>query len=210
MSSVWLSATLKPMWPPEGFISWSEMWRQKYPEVSLSPEENWPSGDHDATEMHRLRGVVIVQAAETEAALGAILRLLDPSDDRGRPAGALLAAVKNRLDAHTRDRWSCALDTIEAAIRRRNRIAHDTVHIGYSWREYATGDGGEHVPVTSLLGSDLCDEADLRNDLNRQREATECAVEILHYLEHRDGESKEARYCRTCIENKEDQRTDCV
>jgi hypothetical protein len=120
--------------------------------TGLSPEEDEPSGHWDAVEMNRLRGVAVVQAAETEAVLAEILRILDPSPRRTLTARHLLDAVRKQLDAQTLDRWSQALGVIEAAIKRRNRIVHDTVQVGYSWREYATG-GGTHVAVISLLGS---------------------------------------------------------
>jgi hypothetical protein len=183
-----------------------------YPVVGLGPEDNVPSGDYDAAEMNRLRGVAIVQAAETEAVLAEILRLLDSSASRKGPAGNLMKAVRKRLDAHTLGRWSWALDTIDEAIKRRNKIVHYTVQIGYSWREYATGGGGEHVPVISYLSNedrDECDERELEGVLELQRRATESAIEVLHFLKHREGDSEEARYCGTCRENKEeDQQTD--
>src|SRR5215470_11692730 len=106
----------------EEFISWREMWERMYPMEGLSSEDNVPSGYYDAAEMNRLRGVAIVQAAETEAVIAEILCLLDSSADVARSAGTLLADVKKRLDAHTLDRWSWALDSIGEAIGRRNRL----------------------------------------------------------------------------------------
>ena len=106
-------------------------------------------------------------------------------------------------DAQTLDRWSQALGVIEEAIKRRNRIVHDTVQVGYSWREYATG-GGTHVAVISLLGNEDRDEVDLQNDLNLQRRATRDAIEVLHYLEHRKTDPAAARYCEVCIQKQED------
>jgi hypothetical protein len=124
----------------------------------------------DAAEMNRLRGIAIVQAAETEAVLAEILSILDRSAERARPAGNLLAAVRKQLDAQTLDRLSQALGVIDAAIKRRNRIVHDTAQVSYSWREYSTGDG-THVPVISLLGNEDRDEVDLQNDLDLKRSA---------------------------------------
>lgn len=184
----------------EEFLSWREMWKRMYPVRGLTLDEDEPSGHWDAVEMNRLRGVAIVQAAETEAVLGEILCTLDASANRARPAGPLLDAVRKQVDVQTLDRWSRQFWIIDAAIKRRNRIVHDTVQIGYSWREYATGDGGEHVPVISLLGAEDTDEWDLRNDLHLQQHATQSAVEVLHYLKHRDGESEEASYCATCVQ----------
>jgi hypothetical protein len=185
----------------EEFISWQEMWNRMYPMVGVGPEGDVPSGDHLAAEMNRLRGVAIVQAAETEAVLAQILCHLDPSADRALPAGALMAAVKKRLDAQTLVRWSRALSTIDEAIKRRNRVVHDTVRLGYVWREYATG-GGEHVPVISMLGTEDMDEFDFQNILELQREATEYAIELLHFLTHCEGESEEASYCETCKQDR--------
>jgi hypothetical protein len=168
-----------------------------YPVKGLLPEEDEPSGDQDAAEMNRLRGAGIVQAAETEAVLTRILALLDPSDDGSRPAGPLLAGVRKRLDPHDADQYSRGLDMIAAAIKRRNRLVHDTVLIGYIWQDYATGDG-EHVPVISLLGDANLSEADLREDLDLQQCATQHAVEIYHHVKHRSRKSEEARYCDVC------------
>jgi hypothetical protein len=184
----------------EEFLSWREMWKRMYPVRGLTLDEDEPSGHWDAAEMNRLRGVAIVQAAETEAVLGHILRTLDVSANRARPAGPLLTVVMKQLDVQTLNRWSRQFEVIDAAIKRRNRIVHDTVQVGYSWREYATGDGGEHVPVISLLGAEDTDEWDLRNDLHLQQRATQAAIEVLHYLRHRDGESEEASYCATCVQ----------
>lgn len=189
--------------PHEEFISWQEMWNRMYPMAGVSPEDDVPSGDHYAAEMNRLRGVAIVQAAETEAVLAVILRHLDPSANCARPAGILMAAIKKRLDPHILDRWSQEICAIDEAIKRRNRLVHDTVTIGYSWRDYATGGSGEHVPVISLLGHEDMDEFDLRNVLDLQREATEFVIKVLHFLTHCEGEPEEAQYCRTCMETKE-------
>jgi hypothetical protein len=191
----------------EEFVTWREMWKRMYPVQGIMPEDDEPSGHTEAAEMNRLRGVAIVQAAEIEAVLAEILTYLDRSAQRARPAGALLIAIKKLLDAQTLDFWLWAFEAIDEAIRLRNRIVHDTVQIGYSWREFATDDGGHHIPVISLLGDVDRDEQDLRTDLVLLQEATQSAIEVLHYLKHRDGETEEARYCRVCIQrHDEDQR----
>jgi len=190
------------LWDSDGgeeFLSWREMWKRMYPMYCVSPEEDEPSGNKDAAEMNRLRGVAIVQAAETEAVLAEILRFLGASPDR-LTAGQLLGAIEERLDSHTLGDWSWELDIIGQATERRNRLVHDTVAIGYSWREYATGDGGEHVPVISLLGTEDVDEVDLQKCLALQRRSTHYAIEILHHLKHRKGESVEARNCEICMQ----------
>jgi len=186
----------------EEFISWREMWKRMYPTQGLSPEYDEPSGYMDAAEMNRLRGVAIVQAAETEAVLAEILSILDPSARRTLTAGPLLDAVRKQLDAQTLDSWSQALGVIEEATNRRNRLVHDTVQVGYSWRELATG-GGTYVPVISLLGNEDRNEVDLQNDLNLQRRATQHAIEVLHHLRHRKTDPAAARYCEVCIQEQE-------
>jgi len=193
------------LWRTDGseeFISWREMWKRMYPTMDLSPEYDEPSGFWDAAEMNRLRGVAIVQAAETEAVLAEILSIFDPSAGRALTAGPLLAAVRRQLDTQTLDRWSQALGVIDTAIKR-NRIVHDTVQVGYSWRELAAG-GGTHVPVISLLGNEDRNEIDLQNDLDLQRRATRDAIEILHHLKHRKSASSEARHCEVCLQEQED------
>ena len=187
----------------EAFVSWREMWRQLYPTKdnrlwrSQEPPDG-PAGDGDSLDMNRLRGAAIVQAAETEAVLGELLNNLDPSARRAQPAGVLLTAVRRRLDAQTSDHWAEGLDFIAMAIKRRNMLVHNTVTVGYVWREYGSGDGGEYVPVISQLGNEMYDEEDLRKDIELQRNATLRAVELLHYVTHGNGESPEASYCVTC------------
>ncbi|MGM9470357.1 hypothetical protein [Streptomyces murinus] len=54
------------------------------------------------------------------------------------------------------------------AIKRRDRVVHDSVAVDRTWREYAAG-GGEWVHVTTTLGEDECDTATLVNNLALQR-----------------------------------------
>jgi hypothetical protein len=188
----------------EASVSWREMWLQMYPTrwdrlSAVEEPPDSPSGDGDAHDMQRLRGIAVVQAAETEAVLGEILSKLDPEAERARPAGALLVAVRRQLDVRTSTEWANELDSIREAIKRRNMLVHNTVSIDYTWTEYATGDGGEHIPVTSHLGSELYDEEDLREDIEMQRSATLRAVKLLHHVAHREGVSPDASYCTTCL-----------
>lgn len=195
--NIWDAVQMELHWVGgrEVLVSWREMWRQMYPtrDDRLSADEeppDCPAGDGDAREMNRLRGVAIVQAAETEAVLGEILNELDPSAKRARPAGMLLAAVRQRLDAQTSNEWAEDLDCIGTAIKRRNLLVHNTVAIDYVWNEYATGDGGEHIPVLSRLGHEMYDEEDLRKDIELQRDVTQRAVKLLHYVAHGVGEAR--------------------
>ncbi|GAA4219473.1 hypothetical protein GCM10023075_03590 [Streptosporangium album] len=133
--------------------------------------------------MHRLRGLIIAQAAEVEDVLGAILDHLDPSTvRRRRTAGQRLREIEARLSAGDRDAWADTLDLLDHAIKARNHAAHNTVDIGSVWRDYATGDGGEWVPVVSTMGDELYDKQDLQRDLALQQEVTVEAVRLLHYV----------------------------
>jgi hypothetical protein len=131
--------------------------------------------------MNRLRGMVMVQAAETEAVLGIILSRLDPTARRDRTSGELLQKIRNTIDGHCDTEWPAALDLIGRAIKRRNRAVHDSPAIGRTWRPYATG-GGEWVHVTTMLGEEECDVSTCLRDLALQQEATVAAVEVLHCL----------------------------
>ena len=136
--------------------------------------------------MNRLRGLIMVQASDTEAVLGQMLRHLNRSANLQRPAGALLRDINQLLDSDFAEHWAFELDIVEQAIKRRNRVVHDRLDIGAVWREYATGDGGEWVPVVSTLGADEVSEQSLLQDLADQQDATEAAVRIFHALQHPD------------------------
>ncbi|MGI8449909.1 MAG: hypothetical protein ACR2MP_22560 [Streptosporangiaceae bacterium] len=140
--------------------------------------------------MHRWRGLVMAQACETEAVLGAILRHFNTAANVERPAGVLLTEIRQIQDAYTRHGWSDALDLIKQAIDRRNRAVHGSVEIGSVWRDYQTG-GGEWVSVISLMGGEMYDEEDLLCDLALQQEATIAAVHLLYSL-NQDGKEHEA------------------
>jgi hypothetical protein len=158
----------------EKVVSWTTVWDVLYPEDAGDPHD-----DQAAAEMHRLRGLVIAQAAETESVLGQILRRLDSRVKVHRPAGNLLRDVRTKLDNIDLERHEHDLGVVDAAIRRRNRIVHSVVTIGSSWVPYSTG-GGERQPVISLLGTDEYNESDLMQDLVLQQEATAAAVRVLH------------------------------
>lgn len=139
-------------------------------------------GGYDLSDMQRLRGLIMVQAAETEAVLGRVLLRLDPhSKPEKMMAGALLKRVWDKLPDSDKITWQSHVRQIRQAQKRRNRAVHDRPNVGYSWRDYATG-GGEWVPVITLLGNDLCDEEDLRDDLALQQSSTVYAIELLHAL----------------------------
>jgi hypothetical protein len=153
-------------------------WRAIYDE--LEPDlDNEPEFAELAAEMYRLRGLVMAQGAETEAALGQVLSVLDPSTNAPtRTAGQLLNVLRQRLPPDFRSQWDSALDGIERAIKSRNRVVHADVRIGSSWVPYATG-GGEYVPVIGLMGGDglLGGRSSWRVLL--QQEATVLAVRLL-------------------------------
>jgi hypothetical protein len=158
-------------------VSWSTVQADRYPH---HPDIAYWDGT-EAAELNRLRGLVVVQAAETEAVLGMILSRLAPNARADQPAGLLLQNIRRKIDGFCDTEWSPALDLIYAAVKRRNRVVHDTPTIGRVWREYATG-GGEWVHVLTQLGDDECDTNGLVSDLALQQDATAAAVELLNCL----------------------------
>lgn len=158
------------------------------------PNENGYSlpGDDDAYMMNRLRGLVMVQAAETEGVLGQVLLELNPDANPSRlMAHKVLVEVWGHLSPSDRRRWSAHMTVIRRAQKKRNKVVHERVTIGSVWRDYATGDGGEWVPVISFLGDTDYAEHDLRRDLALQQAATVLALEILHSLKCGDHDLEE-------------------
>jgi len=154
------------------------IWRDMYWDDELN-DLYGPHDDEAATRMHRLRGLVLGQAGELESILGEILVTIDPQANiGGRTAGQLLSEVKKHLG----DEWTRELELLRDAIKVRNYITHNRIEIGSVWRDYATGDGGEWVPVVSTVGGDLYDESNLKRDLEIMQVATWEAVAILHAL----------------------------
>lgn len=128
--------------------------------------------------MHRLRGLVMAQGAETEAVLGQILVELEPTTDLGKlTARRLLGRVRDRLAPAAGSDFRFVRE-IGAAIEARNRAVHADVTIGSTWAPYTTG-GEEHVPVIRFVGNEPYDETDLRRDLILQQQATVVAVRLL-------------------------------
>lgn len=171
----WMVERPRPVFG-ERAISWRTVWNELVPD----PEEA-PHDDALAADMHRLRGLVMAQACETEAVLGAILRHFNMAANVERPAGLLLREVRQMPDAYTRHGWSDALNFIKQAIDCRNRAVHGSVEIGSVWRDYQAG-GGVWVSVISLMGGEMYDEEDLLRDLALQQEATIAAVHLLYSL----------------------------
>lgn len=168
-----VSGSLEPPYG-ERVVSWRAIHQELAPDLDGEPEFA-----ELAAEMYRLRGLVMAQGAETEAVLGQILSMLDPSTELDtRTAGQLLKVLRQRLPSDFRSRWDAALDEIWRAIKSRNRVVHADVTIGSTWVPYATG-GGEYAPVISLMGGDDYSEAELRGDLVLQQEATVLAVRLL-------------------------------
>jgi hypothetical protein len=171
----------------ERAVSWRVVREEAYP----SPDEDYRElgqahhEDADAAEMNHLRGQVMVQASETEAVLGMILRHLDRSaTPQGRTLGRLLNDVTRLLGEDADARWSHELETIGQAVERRNRAVHDRVDVGSVWRDYATG-GGEWVSSISFLGDDEHSESDLIENLALQQDATRAAVDVLYAVERK-------------------------
>ncbi|MDI3409480.1 hypothetical protein [Streptomyces cavernicola] len=159
-------------------LSWTTIQADQYPQHGPDTA-SWDGTQ--AAELNRLRGLVVVQAAQTEAVLGMILSRLDPVAPIDQPAGRLLNRIRQKIDGFCDTEWPPALDLIDDAVKRRNRVVHDSPTIGRVWREYATG-GGEWVHVTTTLGDEDCDTTTLVRDLDLQQAATTTAVEILNSL----------------------------
>lgn len=171
----------EPLKPPYGerVVSWRAVQEDLVPDLFQEPEFA-----ELAAELHRLRGLVMAQGAETEAVLGQIVLELDPDTELTRQtAGQLLRLLRRLLPSAVRSHWDAALTDIDRAIKCRNRVVHADVTIGSTWVPYATG-GGEFVPVISLMKGDDYDETDLRRDLVLQQEATIAAVRMLLALQH--------------------------
>ncbi|WP_410648707.1 hypothetical protein [Amycolatopsis sp. cmx-4-54] len=174
-------------------VSWSDAKNQMYP----LPDEDGRGqpDDSSADEMNRLRGLIMVQAAETEAVLGEVLLHLDPEAKPGKMmAGSLFNAVWDALLDSDRHYWEYELYWIRQAQKLRNRAVHHRPVVGFSWRDYSSGAGGEWVPVISFLGYEakkpgeksaipkIYNEQDLLGDLAEQQTAMAFAIEILHRL----------------------------
>lgn len=154
------------------------VWDHFYPSYMEGPHD-----DAQATEMQRLKGLVVCQAAEVEAVLGELIKQLTPKADIAkRTAGQLARDIRRLLGTEHVESWKSELSLIDRAVESRNHAAHFPIRIGSSWAPYATG-GGEWVPVISLLGNDMYDEMDLRRDLAIQQDATEAAVHILYSIQ---------------------------
>ncbi|WP_162637332.1 hypothetical protein [Streptomyces griseorubiginosus] len=110
-----------------------------------------------------------------------ILSRLDPAARTDRPARELLKAIEQKIDGFCDTEWPPAIALIDAAVKRRNRVVHDSPLIGRVWREYATG-GGEWVHVLTQLGDAEFDANILVGDLALQQDATATAVELLNCL----------------------------
>ncbi|MEH0934030.1 hypothetical protein [Micromonospora psammae] len=162
----------------ERAVSWRTVWNELYPE-----DGNDPHDDDYAAEMHRLRGLIMAQAAETEAVLGMILVRLDSGQNVARPVGQLLLSIRQKLDDQRRSTWSDSLDLMYDAIKRRNEAVHRPVEVGSSWAPYSTGDGGDWIPVITLMCDQEYDEQRLRRDLALQLRATREAVRLLRCLD---------------------------
>jgi hypothetical protein len=160
----------------EKVVSWETMWNDLFPEDG--PE--WHD-DFQAAEMHRLRGLIAAQAAETEDVLGQILMRFDKSVNVERPAGALLKDVRKRLRRRGGWQYEQELEVVHAAIGKRNHAVHNAVRIHSTWVDYATG-GGEFMPVLSLMGGLEYGEFELKKDLALQHRATAAAVTALRAL----------------------------
>lgn len=173
--------------PPFGekVVSWEAVEDDLYPGKFL--DEGPTQGDVD--QMQRLRGLVVVQAAETEAVLAEALRTLGlPTKTRKGnllPASVMLKDLQDALA--TIDEAASLLESVRLALEPRNRAVHDRARFHYTWVPYLTG-GGHHEAAVSTLGGEIYDEHDLRHDLALQQAATVAAVRLLReVIQQRDS-----------------------
>ncbi|MEU8632552.1 hypothetical protein AB0C38_10315 [Amycolatopsis sp. NPDC048633] len=142
-----------------------------------------PDEERAEAELNRWRGLVMAQAAEVEAVLGVMVRMLDPNAKVDIAAGLLLNKLRKLLipldflhEYHDAD-----LDDIARAIKARNKAVHGTARVGYSWVDYQTG-GGEWMQVISLVGDQDWSELELRWCLSMQQRAAFDAVYLMDQL----------------------------
>src|SRR5690242_4963938 len=114
----------------ESAVSWITVWNDLFPE---DPPE-WHD-DSAAAEMHRLRGLIVAQAAETEDVVRRILKSLQSSANLERPVGAILEDVRKQLRERGGTQYGHELKVVADAIRNRDDVVHKPVTIGSDWRD---------------------------------------------------------------------------
>lgn len=163
--------TLQPTEPNGAqVISWVTMLAE------IAPSDDWTDlwhDDADARELHRLRGLALSQASETENVIAQVLGILDPASRRDRPIGALLKSVEASLSDVLHQQVAGLLQQLTDAITRRNRLAHDSIQIGSAWHDE------QYVPVIALLGAEEVTEDSMLHELALQQSATRAAVMLL-------------------------------
>lgn len=168
--------------PPYGdaVVSWEAIEDRLYPGEFL---DGGPTDGSDADEMQRLRGLVVLQAAETEAVLLAALQSLEIPTTTKKGGVLPASAMLNRLTDVLLDVPDSAghVESIRRALEPRNRAVHDRAKIHYAWVQYQTG-GGHYEAVASTLGGELYDERSLTYDLALQQVATVAAVRLLREI----------------------------
>ena len=149
--------------------------------------ERFENSENDgfAQECHRLRGLVLCQGSEMEDALREVVSRLDPSINiRGIRADVLVTQIRIKASAELIADWTQRLELIDSAIDRCDHAAHHPLRVGSVWMDYATGDGGEFVPVISYTDDgEEYGEQEYEQDLVLEQEATLAAVEMLQDLD---------------------------
>jgi len=170
----------------ERVVAWHRLdgeYRSADDATAEDPYDEGPDEERAEAELNRLRGLVMAQAAEAEAVLGVMVRMLDPDAKVDIAAGVLLNKLRKLLipvdflhEYHDAD-----LDDIARAIKARNKAVHGTARVGYSWVDYQTG-GGEWMQVISLVGDQDWGELALRWCLAMQPRAVFDAVYLMDQL----------------------------
>ncbi|MFJ6252766.1 MULTISPECIES: hypothetical protein [unclassified Streptomyces] len=149
-----------------------ELLGRPFDDVDGPPHEPGP------TEYHALRGLIIAQCTEIEAATGMILTVLDPTvnlrkvffKDRIDKIKALLAPPPGSSQ-------DVDLKAIDEARLRRNHIVHAPVVTIFNYTPYLPG-SGDWVPVLTVQGEDEVDLGTLWDDLALQQNAMRAAVRL--------------------------------
>ncbi|MFH8257640.1 hypothetical protein [Streptomyces roseolus] len=141
------------------------------------PED--PPHDPGAPDYHRLRGLILAQGTEIEAAMGKILSILDPAAQLGNLTFyRRIMRVRELIAPAPGSAQDVDLNAIDTARDRRNRIVHEPIVTCYNYVRYLTGGGGEWVPVLTVQGRDEVDHRTLCDDLALQQEAMRATARL--------------------------------
>ena len=152
-------------WPPLVVRSWYGVLYERDREYSFDLDYDPEQEATISRRMHEIRGLVVGQVAEIESALLGIaseIRARHPGPLPNRPkrmgAGGALNDVRKLLPVlSVNDNLARELALIEEVIRRRNKLIHARIHVGFS----RLGPHSGLEPVIYLLQENDAVEADI-------------------------------------------------